>query len=337
MTTETPYTFITTQVYETRNLDTGVKKDLPCFAIEAGFCTVGMVNDFTREDFEEKSAISLDEIYCSYTTNNKLYMPYADMTKREDLPTEVPNPLYDPSGVPLLPTMSPFTSPWSGDARPEIIGWDMRSGLNIGVCPTFDDKIADDSLTIHDNDDTTDLRSVGLRLPSVFAGFGYTPEGFPVPNLYEQKVWADKDYSAVVEVEDDEKRRFADNVRKRADIWKAGPIDLRWDEPRKMWIAAPEVVVGYTLSDISAASGRFANKTFTSGELQVSNGRYDDYNVGDNNKILLINRSVSTEMQSGVLVIAIRTNNGEYMPVWVDCAPDEDTRPTTPPTPPVTA
>lgn len=325
MATETPYTFITTQVYEIRNPDETSEE--PLFAIEAGLCTVGMVNDFTREDFEEKSVISLDEIYCSYTTDNTLSMPYADMTEREELPEEVPNPLYDPEGDPLLPEFSHFTSPWSGDARPEIIASDMRSGLNIGVCPTFGEEIADDSTEIHDNDDTTDLRSVGLRLPSVFAGFGYTTEGFPVPSLYEQKVWADSRYTADVEIEDDEKRRFADNVRKRADIWKAGPIDLRWDEPRKMWVAAPEVVVGYTLSDISAASGRYADKTFTSGELQVSNGRFDDYNVGDNNKILLINRSVSTEMQSGVLVIAVRTNNGEYMPVWVDCAPDEDTRP----------
>lgn len=304
MTAETPYTFITTQVYEIRKATSSAVE--PRFAIDAGMCTVGMVNDFTREDFTEKSAISLDEIFCCYTTDNTLPMPYADMVKREAL--------------------SSGPSPWSGDARPEIIASDMRSGLNIGTCPTFGDTISDTSEEIHDNDDTKDLRSVGLRLPAVFAGFGYTTEGFPVPNKYEQKYWDDSAYNPSSGVRKHEERMFAKDVRARADIWKAGPIDLRWDEPRKMWVAAPEVVVGYTLSDISAASGRYASKTFTSGELQVSNGRFDDYNVGNNNKILLINRSVSTEMQSGVLVIAVRTNNGEYMPVWVDCAPDEDTR-----------
>ena len=34
-----------------------------------------------------------------------------------------------------------------------------------------------------------------------------------------------------------DKTAFLDNHKKRVDQWKAGPVDLRWDDTRKVWVA----------------------------------------------------------------------------------------------------
>jgi hypothetical protein len=64
-----------------------------------------------------------------------------------------------------------------------------------------------------------EYRAVGLRAPLILVGWGYDTNGNPVP--------ADPDNSGV----------FVDNHRQRQDLWKAGPLDARWDDERKVWEA----------------------------------------------------------------------------------------------------
>ena len=90
-------------------------------------------------------------------------------------------------------------------------------------------------------------RPVGLRGPMVMTGWGYDIEEFPVPNAqYEALERKDQDPKdpefGKVENEADlftwtkQNLRFLPQHLKRTDQWKAGPVDLRWDRDRKVWV-----------------------------------------------------------------------------------------------------
>lgn len=64
-----------------------------------------------------------------------------------------------------------------------------------------------------------DYRGIGLRLPAIGVGWGYDVDGLPVP------------------ADPDNPDEFMDGHRYKMSEWKAGPIDLRWDESRGVWTA----------------------------------------------------------------------------------------------------
>ena len=66
---------------------------------------------------------------------------------------------------------------------------------------------------------------MALKGPLFLKGWGYSVEGRPVPN----------------DVDDEHgSMKFADDFLRRPDLWKTGPVDLRWDEKRGVWTGAPE-------------------------------------------------------------------------------------------------
>jgi len=69
----------------------------------------------------------------------------------------------------------------------------------------------------------TDYRSIALRGPLVIVGWGYDIHDKPVPNSDPESPTMD----------------FEDDFLRKPHKWKAGPVDLRWDEDRGMWVAPP--------------------------------------------------------------------------------------------------
>jgi hypothetical protein len=63
------------------------------------------------------------------------------------------------------------------------------------------------------------IRSVGLRAPMVLTGWGFDIDGKPVP--------ADTEDAEV----------FASGAFSNPSNWKSGPLDVRWDDERKVWAA----------------------------------------------------------------------------------------------------
>ncbi len=310
--TDTPYTYIGGESFRVQNAS-GVY----IVTSNIGLCSPPVVQRMISTDFQSKAFTSLNELFMPYSASGSPYMPAANFAFRE--------PSRDSSGNTII------YSPGSGDARGEVIAADVGSGLNIGIIPTFGSGIQNGMSGILDKDDVFDIRSVALRTPIVFAGLGYTTEGLPVPSIYDQctvdsgalhSVGSGDPYNPSGEAFDRDTRYFCSGFRDRQDLWKAGPVDLRWDEYKRMWVASPEMFIGYALSDVPSASGRFADKSFSSGEMELATRRYDDYTVTGQDRLLFINRSVTTEIQSGVMLIVTRINNGEYIPIWVDCSPD---------------
>lgn len=66
------------------------------------------------------------------------------------------------------------------------------------------------------------FRGVGLRAPLVLVGWGFDLNGKPVPN----------------ENEETPTDNFATDYLRKPQTWKAGPLDVRWDEDRGVWSAA---------------------------------------------------------------------------------------------------
>ena len=309
-------TFIVADIYDVKRPgDDDGDPDVLDKVYDVGICSIDKIPLMLADNFEQKAIMSLDELFCPYKTvlddaSSDLF-PKADFTDRKK-----------------------GTVAGSGNARPEVNCYDHQSGLNYGTCPTFSDKIAGDMEQIFDKEDVKNLRSVAFKAPIMLAGYGYTTEGMPFPSRFDQETKSGEAYDPDDKNKAVDKHHFADRFRERTDLWKAGPLDIRWDEHRLMYVAAPEQFIGYAMCDIPASSGRYAknHKTFTSGEIELSIGRYEDYHTpsGDltggkvyiGHKLLVINRSISMDIPSGALVVASRLNNGEYFPIFADCAPD---------------
>jgi len=70
------------------------------------------------------------------------------------------------------------------------------------------------------NVEVTNIRGVGLRAPLVLTGWGFDTNAAPVP--------ADTGNARI----------FASGAFKDPSLWKSGPVDLRWDNDRKVWTGA---------------------------------------------------------------------------------------------------
>jgi len=76
-----------------------------------------------------------------------------------------------------------------------------------------------------------EYRGIALKGPLVIAGWGFDTNNKPVPN-------ASPSYP------DNAQMYFEDNWLKKPWKWKAGPVDLRWDDRRKVWTSpAPFKIV----------------------------------------------------------------------------------------------
>ncbi len=95
-------------------------------------------------------------------------------------------------------------------------------------------------------------RPVGLRGPLVMGGWGYDIYGKPVPNLRDDADYKYNDensanygrtryYPPALQAKTEsgarrDHKHFLPHHMRRSDRWKVGPVDLRWDPNRKVWV-----------------------------------------------------------------------------------------------------
>lgn len=71
-------------------------------------------------------------------------------------------------------------------------------------------------------------RGIGIKGPPIIVGWGLDIYGKPVPNLDEIAGSGGKSC------------KFANDWLNRSDLYKAGPLDIRWDERRGVWTSPPD-------------------------------------------------------------------------------------------------
>lgn len=94
---------------------------------------------------------------------------------------------------------------------------------------------------MHEDFDDTKVRALAYRVPMIFIGYGKDVGGRPVPS--------------------GDDGQYIPNHKQRSDLWKAGPLDVRWNDQTKMWTmnkceARNEVHQVFVLGD--ATDGTFA-------------------------------------------------------------------------------
>jgi hypothetical protein len=135
--------------------------------------------------------------------------------------------------------------------------WEGRGSSNsfnirvIGFGQNYSDN---DIFNISDNkyDRETDFGFYALRGPLVLQSWGYDTEGKPIPNIVDDPYGT----AAGTFVNDGTRNKFMDNWLAKPESWPIGPIDLRYDRDRGVWVApTKERILLAKLTDKLDASG----------------------------------------------------------------------------------
>lgn len=85
--------------------------------------------------------------------------------------------------------------------------------------------------------DKNSARAVGLAGPIMITGWGYDIFGNPAPNAVEYNTSAVLPTGTTI-------GNFVTNFRERPDLWKTGPLNIRWNPITKMWDSATSLHIG---------------------------------------------------------------------------------------------
>lgn len=155
-----------------------------------------------------------------------------------------------------------------------------------------------------------EVRSLGLRGPLIVSGWGFDVANNPVPSLSDDVTTFNSNH--VVD------RRY----------WKTGPVNLMWDDERKIWSGGPEIVCGLLNSNISAPSDPLSPTTFTVKIYRKNTpaGTKGSSALTQSDEIITCyNRDPTMEQQKGkkTFVMAVRVNY-EWLPLWIGCPEEEE-------------
>lgn len=182
----------------------------------AAMSTPGAIADL-GSDVENKALAGFDAIFS----------PYTNASVHDELPHfEIPTVLTAPNSYTLDP-FNPNNIFSTGNSQAENNAAFAISGHNIQMANTWTtgditgatsgdvDFVKD----LYDNSEFTydNVRSIGLRAPIVLTGWGFDTAGNPAP--------ADPEDPTV----------FASGAFRDPSSWKSGPLDVRWDDDRKVW------------------------------------------------------------------------------------------------------
>lgn len=155
-----------------------------------------------------------------------------------------------------------------------------------------------------ENGNIAEIRTVGLRAPTLVSGWGFDQAGNPVPH-------ADGDVTKLHENPTDRNN------------WYTGEINLMFDKERGTWTGGLDVLSGLLATDIESPTTPLEPTTFSvsvlrkdsdvetkgSGALSLSGETITCYNR---------DTSLSQRAGSDVFVIIMRINY-EWTPIWVGC------------------
>lgn len=154
-----------------------------------------------------------------------------------------------------------------------------------------------------------------LRGPLILAGWGFDHGDRAAPNDGSDAFTHDPDV-----------------VNDRS-TWKAGPIDLKWDEVWKVWGAGHHMVCGIVQGEISAPEDPCRPTQFTIKVLRNSapTALPTAINCDQGDQLIVYNRdpSLAQEAVQGLVFCVAARINYEYIPIWVGCPepPDEPVSP----------
>jgi hypothetical protein len=210
--------------------------------------------------------------------------------------------------------LNPVTNPFASGDHHHI-------GSGLGHCIELVGKgsgISNTSLNsltdLNSNDKyAKDYRFLGLRGPLVLHSWGYDLEGKPIPNAIDDEIKARSGiFIASSEIDNNPtstglKDAFLNDWLQKPATWPVGPVDLRFDRQRGVWVSPPshKIVVVESTSDIppySSGSGVLINQNISS-----------DQKFGDNifdKEGKIIKADIDVENNDTIVTIADRLGLG---------------------------
>lgn len=197
------------------------------------------------------------------------------------------------SGFPTAQSMNPYFFFDESDFNHSIINEGMTGDLSIKKLEVRMES----------------AQTMGFRGPMIMSGWGYGVDMKTIP--------FDTDVHA----------HHVDTGTNR-NLWKTGPIDLRWDEERKVWGPGFDFVEGFLATKMVVAPSKTKPSSF-----EVIVHRNEDTNleefglesnledikwIAQEDTITGINRSTKLKGNLGAMVVLIRINY-EWRPIFVEC------------------
>ena len=167
--------------------------------------------------------------------------------------------------------------------------------------------------------------SACLRGPMLLSGWGSTITGAATHNDYE---WETDEYDA------SKLFQFTKDTATKRELWKTGPVDLLWDEERKVWCGGPSFIEGTLHYEdnprgiLSPGDDPRLQYYFLMRRMVKENFGLEMLETPDDNpeKISVVNRDPSfriskedMEKYSGNIYIMCIRINYEWRPIWVSC------------------
>jgi hypothetical protein len=201
----------------------GVDRDI--VMIEVGSLTVQSAHSKIGADFDKMGLISMDGLFTPYIINidgsGHDYLPHWDIpTESGDINSIKMNP-FNPNNI-FSSGIGLFNESVFFESGHNIAFQNTLREVGVGATgdlSTYKD-IGKGSVTpnsgIFDS-----IRSMGFKAPVILTGWGYNTDGQPVPASS-----GDPDV-------------FASGAFRDPTLWKTGPLDVRWDDERKVWGSPP--------------------------------------------------------------------------------------------------
>ena len=190
--------------------------------IEVGITSIDHAKQLVRADSDNEGLVSLDALFSPYIINiegsGHPYLPY----------WETPTELSDINSYKLNP-FNPGRIFASGIATLDSEVY-YNEGTTIGLQNRYPTGVLEGDIAGHTSPildfysnrlSFDNIRAVGFKAPVVLTGWGYTTDGQPVPASS-----GDPDV-------------FASGAFRNPTLWKTGPLDVRWDDERKVWGSPP--------------------------------------------------------------------------------------------------
>lgn len=203
-----------------------------------------------EQNYEQKAAVGLDALFVPFSTN----------TAASGIPHFDASPYYNAANQLEGSGLSLYLSPYHVNPNNYSI---LAGGTEIDENGLSRDgnlyPVVGSGLP---NAGQLDIRSMAFRAPLVLAGWGYDMDGQPVPRLEPSG------------------GPWIDDFWRRPDQWKVGPLDVRWDNARKVWSAAGTSTSSNTQFSLTLATANELIEPFSFGSitpfLNIPEGLLDD-------------------------------------------------------------
>lgn len=223
------------------------------------------------DSYENKAFMSMDGLYRPFKTD-----PDASGYPHFERPTEG-------ATSPTVDDLNPFKDKYDIQFISKDVDPNNTTETNLFSNPVFDDI---------NNPSPSAVKAISLAAPLILTGWGRDTNGKPVP------------------ADPDNPDEYYPNHRLRQDLWKSGPVDLPWDDDRKVWVGGgTNIYIGETMSNIYAGG---------SGNISIYNpsGPYSASWSGTNTvmayETLLPNNS-NFQIYKNTIVILSKINDNYYI------------------------